>query len=458
VGGEGTLHVAGTLAWEEGSQTDPGTTVIAPGGTATVAGANRAAALREDRALVNRGTLSLAGGTLFVAQGASVLNSALMTVAGGSMIDGPGAGFGFGGLVHNTGTLRKIGAGPSVAEVSLDNDGALEVTDGTFEVPGLRDFTGTFSGGRSGLSNGTYVVGAGVLALPGPVEVNGARLALGAGSQVVYKPLGGQGAAQDALASLGRNTGSLELGRSVTVGAFVNDGSLAVAAGSALTASSFRQGGGGVLRPAVASAASAGRVTVTGAAALGGRVDTPAAAVDGDIPVLTAGELTGTFGAVTGAYDPVYGTADVKLRRRGDAPAERASEPAAGNAVPAVAEPGPAPRTGAAAAIVRIDDAGLTAGRGWARVGRYTVAARRAATLVAPGVTGRGLSLVAKTCPRCGSVRVSWAGTVRTVSLRSRRPARRTIVVVPSGRSRSGDVRVRVASARRVAIDALVVG
>ena len=80
-----------------------------------------------------------------------------------------------------------------MAEVPLDNDGTLEVAGGTLEATGLRDFTGTFSGGRSGLSNGTYVVGAGTLVLPGPVEVNGARLALGAGSQVVYKSLGGQG-------------------------------------------------------------------------------------------------------------------------------------------------------------------------------------------------------------------------------------------------------------------------
>ena len=120
---------------------------------------------------------------------------------------------------------------------------------GTLEATGLRDFTGTFSGGRSGLSNGTYVVGAGTLVLPGPVEVNGARLALGAGSQVVYKAR--TRSRPGALAQLGRNTGELELGRSLTVGAFANDGSLALGAGSTLTAASFRQGGGGVLRPAV---------------------------------------------------------------------------------------------------------------------------------------------------------------------------------------------------------------
>ena len=450
VGGEGTLSVAGTLAWEEGSQTGPGTTVIAPGGAANVGGPNRSTALREDRAVVNRGALNLAGGTLFVAQGASVLNAAVMTVAGGSLIDGVGSGFGFDGLIHNTGTLRKAGPGDAVAEVPLDNDGTLEVAGGLLEVPGLRDFTGTFSGGRSGLSNGTYVVGAGVLALPGPVEVNGARLALGAGSQVVYKPLGNQGAAQDALALLGRNTGALELGRSLTVGAFVNDGSLAV--GSTLTATSFRQGAGGVLRPTLA-----GRLTVSGAAALGGRLDSPAATVGGDIPLLTAGEVTGTFGAVTGGYDPVYGSTDVKLRRRGDAPAARTSEPAGPTEAATDNAIAPDTTTGDGDAVVRIDDAHLVAGPGWARKGEFVVAARRASTLVAPAVAGRGLSLVAATCPNCGSVRVSWAGTVRTVSLRSRKPGRRTIVVVRSGRERSGDVRVRVASKRRVAIDALVV-
>ena len=88
VGGEGTLSVAGTLAWELGDQTGPGTTVIAPGGTATV---NQFAALREDRSLVNRGTLNLAG-TLFVAQGASVLNAAQMTMAGGAKLDSVASG------------------------------------------------------------------------------------------------------------------------------------------------------------------------------------------------------------------------------------------------------------------------------------------------------------------------------------------------------------------------------
>ena len=101
-----------------------------------------------------------------------------------------------------------------------------------------------------------------------------------------------------------------------------------IGAGSTLGAASFRQGAGGVLRPAVASAASAGRVAVTGAAVLGGRLDAPAAAVAGDIPLLTASAVAGTFGAVTGGYDPIYGPTDVKLRRHGgEAPALQATAP-----------------------------------------------------------------------------------------------------------------------------------
>ena len=154
--------------------------------------------------------------------------------------------------------------------------------------------------------------------------------------------------------------------------------------------------------------------------------------------------VTGTFGAVTGGYDPVYGATDVKLRRRGDAPAERASEPTAADRARRNRRSPPTPRPRRRGHVASTTPA-CSRPRS-ARMGAPRVAARRAATLVAPGVTGRGLSLVAATCPSCGSVRVSWAGTVRTVSLRSRKPGRRTIVVVPSGRERSGDVRVRAAS------------
>ena len=86
-------------------------------------------------------------------------------------------------------------------------------------------------------------------------------------------------------------------------GTFVNQGVLALGAGSTLNAGGFTQAAGAVLRPTV-TAASSGRVAVTGAAQLAGRLDTVApAAVNGDIAVVT-GAVAGTFGAVTRRLRP----------------------------------------------------------------------------------------------------------------------------------------------------------
>ena len=84
-------------------------------------------------------------------------------------------------------------------------------------------------------------------------------------------------------------------------------------------------------------------------------------------------------------------------------------------------------------------------------------AKRRGATLVRRAVKGRGLDLVAATCPRCGSVRVSWAGRTRTVSLRAPRTHRRTFRIARFTRPRNGRLVVRTTSARRVAVAAVLV-
>ena len=125
---------------------------------------------------------------------------------------------------------------------------------------------------------------------------------------------------RDALGGLLRNAagGALELtgGRSLTVaGTFVNQGVLALGAAT-LNAGGFTQSTGAVLRPTV-TAASAGRVAVTGAAKLAGRLDTVAPApVNGNIGVIS-GAVSGTFGAVTGEYVPTYGAGSVTVRRAG---------------------------------------------------------------------------------------------------------------------------------------------
>ena len=152
-------------------------------------------------------------------------------------------GYGDAGLVHNTGTLRKTGTGAAVAEASIDNDGVIEVLDGRLELPELLNWSGRCSAARARSRAAPIVVGNGAaLLLPGALKANAARLALGAGSQVLYNEFTGTGAqARDGLTGLLRNAagGALELagGRSLTVaGTFVNQGVLALGAGSTLNA------------------------------------------------------------------------------------------------------------------------------------------------------------------------------------------------------------------------------
>jgi hypothetical protein len=72
-------------------------------------------------------------------------------------------------------------------------------------------------------------------------------------------------------------------------------------------------------------------------------------------------------------------------------------------------------------------------------------------------VRGRGLDIVAATGPRAGSVKITWAGRTRTVSLRRAKPGRRTIRVLRLAQRRKGTVVVRTRSARPVAIASLLV-
>ena len=290
IAGPGTLTVTGAFTWSDGDQEGPGATVLAAGATGVV---SDTVGLHEDRELRNAGTLTIDDATVFMARGASIRNAGLLVFDGSASVDDSAFRFGYGdaGLVHNTGTLRKTGAGAAIAEATIDNDGVIEVLDGRLELPELLNWSGPmFSGGAGTLAGGTYVVGnAAALLLPGPLKANAARLALGAGSQVLYNELTGTGVnVRDGLGGLLRNAagGALELtgGRSLTVtGTFVNQGVLALGAGSVLNSGGFTQAAGAVLRPTV-TAASAGRVAAAGAVQLGGRLDVIApVAVGGDV-------------------------------------------------------------------------------------------------------------------------------------------------------------------------------
>ena len=248
--GAGTLTVTGAFAWSDGDQEGPGATVLAAGATGVV---SDNVGLREDRELRNAGTLTIDDATVFMGRGASIRNTGLLVLDGAASVDDSAFRYGYGdaGLVHNTGTLRKTGTGAAVAEATIDNDGVIEVLDGRLELPELLNWSGPMFGGAGTLAGGTYVVGNGAaLLLPGPLKANAARLALGAGSQVLYNELTGTGVeVRDGLGGLLRNAagGALELtgGRSLTVaGTFVNQGVLALGAGSVLNSGRLHPGRG----------------------------------------------------------------------------------------------------------------------------------------------------------------------------------------------------------------------
>ena len=161
------------------------------------------------------------------------------------------------------------------------------------------------------------------LLLPGPLKANAARLALGAGSQVLYNELTGTGvagarrprraAAQRRAAARWSSPAGVRSrwrARSSTRACWRS------ARAPCSTRGGFTQAAGAVLRPTV-TAASAGRVAAAGAVQLGGRLDVVApVAVGGDVSVLT-GAVAGTFAAVTGEYAPTYTAGGVTVRRPG---------------------------------------------------------------------------------------------------------------------------------------------
>jgi hypothetical protein len=228
---------------------------------------------------------------------------------------------------------------------------------------------------------------------------------------------------------------------------------LALGAGSTLTAAGgYEQTAGGVLRTAAPASGAPGRLTTAGAAALAGRLDVVSPAhppAGSDVTVVSYGSHTGQFGQVTGGsgFTVRYDPDGVKLNVTSSL-TERVVEP--------TALPAPAP-IAAPPAVERLTAAALTVRGPWARRGAYLVAKRRGATLVRRAVRGRGVDLVAQTCRRCGSVKLSWAGRTRTVSLRARRTHRRTFRVARFARPRNGRLVVRTTSARRVAVAAVLV-
>jgi hypothetical protein len=247
--GAGTLSVGGTFAWSGGSQLDSGTTIIEPGGNATV---TRSVAIGLGRVFVNRGSLVWDGGNLSpIIGGASLVNAGTFELR--SSLNQSGFGFDRDFLFHNTGLVTKTGAAVSNISILVDNDGTIEVDGGRLVLGRLLNYGGDSTGT---LTAGSYVVRGAALNLPGNVRTNAAALVLD----------GSGASATQAVGDLATNAGSgelaLENGHALTTpGPFRNNGIVRLSESSSLTTTGAYHQSGGVTDLAGAAA----RLTAAGA-------------------------------------------------------------------------------------------------------------------------------------------------------------------------------------------------
>jgi hypothetical protein len=485
IGGGGTIAIAGTLSWPDGDQADGGTTIVKAGGTATIGSASGSVSLGEDRSFVNEGHTVVSDATLDLNPGASIQNAGTFDLEGAALLGGSYIfGYGLSSLMHNAGLLRKADAGAAQTTVPIDNDGTIEVSAGSLALRSLLNY----STSSLTLTGGTFAARGAKLALPGELDVNAARLIVdGPGAQLVAQEFEGS-PETDALAALRRNAGAgvIELAGARSqplTGPFHNAGALRIGAGSALTiAGDFIAEPDSSVRPRIAGATAntTGTLTVSGAATLDGTLaldhDPAFHPADGtEIPLIAFASRNGTFAQVTGtdlggglSYSPLYGAGDVKVHvgPTGAPPPPASAELPTGASSDQTQDTRPAGISEPATRRWIVDDRSFRIARGpWTRQalerdrgGSFMVSHTRGATLVSPRVRGRRLQLIVHTCPTCGAVAVVWGGRrVGVVSLRSRRSRRAVLPVFARTKPRAGKVRLRATSARRVAIDALIV-
>ena len=161
LGGSRTVSVpsGGTATWSGGHMTGTGRTLISgasgsePAATLSIVGSSDKA-LRQGRVLENAGTITLSGNYVASGEGAVIENSGIFDIKGDGDIH-----YNYGGTktrFENTGTLRKSsGTASTDISTSLDNDGSVEVSSGTLDLPGGSD------PGTSESSSGDFLAGSG---------------------------------------------------------------------------------------------------------------------------------------------------------------------------------------------------------------------------------------------------------------------------------------------------------
>ncbi|MDA0163025.1 hypothetical protein OM076_22320 [Solirubrobacter ginsenosidimutans] len=218
-----------------------------------------------------------------------------------------------GALLRTTGTTSWLQGAVDLTAGSWENAGTINITSGILSGPGLLTNSGTiaktgaggFLGSASVQNSGTITVSAGRFGSDVPTGTYGV-LTQSAGLTNVLA-----GAVLDKHVVL--NGGTLK-GRGTVRGLTNNGGVVEPGAspGTLSVAGAYSQGAGGVLRMEIEGAA-AGTfdvLAVGGAASLGGTLDLLGAYVPapGDqFPIVTAGTLAGTWAGVTGTAAARFG-------------------------------------------------------------------------------------------------------------------------------------------------------
>ena len=119
--GANTLKVSGSLAWESGTMSGLGTTVLASSATGSIEGSSEVSL--EQRTLINEGTFTLTKGLINMSKGAEVKNTGtFVTNSEGTNLT---AGEGTPPLFVNTGTLQKTAGAESYINVDFENKGTV---------------------------------------------------------------------------------------------------------------------------------------------------------------------------------------------------------------------------------------------------------------------------------------------------------------------------------------------
>ena len=181
--GTGTLVVEKTMTWTGGTMQGSGTTVIQSGAELVLSGAGDKTL--NQRTLDNAGTLTWSGGTWLSGGTATILNQAAGVIDLQGDLTCAFNGYGSQSQIQNIGLVKKTaGAGASLLEIPLNNDGTLIVQSGTVTLTKGGDHHGVFqtepgttlnlAGGTMNLQAGASLTGAGTVQCSGStVNVNG---------------------------------------------------------------------------------------------------------------------------------------------------------------------------------------------------------------------------------------------------------------------------------------------